>query len=183
MASLSERSLTTLRVKTRLTPLARMRPVSISLTASDLDREAALVALDHPEPDRGHRRADDEHVEEQPRADGMALDEHAANPLDVRRDRVRVAHQVDHYRVVARPRKLVEAVQDRSEEEPGQEEDADQVLDVAKEDRRGRDEPADPERQAEEGEEHRDREHHRDTHGGHEDQRGRNEHAEHDERR
>src|SRR5436190_8503491 len=146
IVSLSERSLTTLSVKTRLTPLARIRPVSISVSTSDLDREPTLVALDHPEPDRGHRRTDDEHVDEQRRAGDLALNEHAADPLDVRRDRVRIAHQVNDHRVVGRPRQLVEAVEDRGQEEPGQEEDADQVLDVAEEDRRGRDEPADPKR-------------------------------------
>src|SRR5262249_6633627 len=122
IVSLSERSLTTLSVKIRLTPRARIRPVSISLATSDLNREAALVALDHPEPDKGQQRANDEDVEELRRTYDVALDKHSADSLDVRRDRVEVTHHVNDHWVVGRIRELVEAVEDRRQEEPRQEE-------------------------------------------------------------
>ena len=55
----------------------------------------------------------------------MALDEHAADSLDVGGDRVEVTHQVNNHGVLGRFRKLVEAVEDRGQEEPRQEEHAD----------------------------------------------------------
>ena len=53
-------------------------------------------------------------------------------------------------RVVGRAGQLLEAVEDRRQEEPGQEQHAEEVLDVAEEDVGRREEPGEPEREAEE---------------------------------
>src|SRR4051812_49075975 len=164
IASFSERSLTTFSVKTRLAERARIRPCSIA-SISDLDREASFEALDYGESDRGDERAYDEDVDEKRRAGDVALHEHAANPFDVRRHGVPVAEQVDDHRMACRAGQRVEAVEDRRQEEPGQEKDRDEVLNVAEEDCRRRDEPADAERETEEGEEKWDRKQHRNPDG------------------
>src|SRR6476620_8157214 len=129
-AAFSERFGDSRIVKTRPSPRAWISPVAAAVRCviSELDRDAVFVALHHPEPEQRDNRADEEDVEQQRHSRDDVLKHDRPHALDVRRDRVAVAHQQDQPAVPAGGTELLEPVQDRRKEEPGQEHDREKVF-------------------------------------------------------
>src|SRR3954471_24375274 len=148
--SFSERLCERRIVKRRPTPRPWISPgaTAARLVTSKLDRDAVLVALHDPQAEQPHERTDDEDVEEQREAWHRRLQDDRANAFHVRRDRVPVAQQQDQPPVRLGRAELLQPVEHRPEEEPGQEDHAQQVLDVAVEDVRDREQPRQAEHQA-----------------------------------
>src|SRR4051812_29638436 len=180
MASFSERVGASVILNCRDTPRPTISPGATPVAASELDGNAVLVALHDPQPEQGQHRADDEDVQQQPRAWNRVLQQGGPKALDVRRDRVAVPHQVDQPGVALGRGELLEAVENGREEEPRQEHHREQVLDVAEEDVDDREQPREAQREADESRENRDRERDRACRPRHRDQAGRHEDREHD---
>ena len=106
---------------------------------SDFDRDPVV---DAPEHERAERERDDRrHAEVDASAERRRLAEEERRPdrLDRRRERVSPVDQVDEPGVRLGARHVLERIEDRRQEEPGQEQRRDDVLDVAEDRVRGRD--------------------------------------------
>src|SRR4051812_10396617 len=95
IASFSERVGASVILNRRATPRPTISPGTASIAASELDGNPVLVALHDPQPEQGQRGADHEDVQQQPRPRNRVLQQRRPKALDVGRDRVAVAHQVD----------------------------------------------------------------------------------------
>src|SRR4051795_5859438 len=85
--SLSERLCESRILNIRPSPRAWISPACTSIweLISELDCEAILVPLNHPEAEQRHERPDDEGIDEQRRAGHHVLEHHGADTFDVRR--------------------------------------------------------------------------------------------------
>src|SRR5439155_16405983 len=144
----------------RPSPRPRICPGATSVM-SELDRDAVLVPLHNREAEQRHERPYEEDVDEDRDARHRRLEDDGADALDIRGNRVAVAEQMDDRLMRCGRGKLVEPVEHRREEEPGQEHDGDQVLDVPEEDVRDREHPGQAQSEAEKRKKEGERERHR----------------------
>src|SRR4051794_38560867 len=94
IASFSERVGVSVILNSRPIPRPTISPRR-SVATSEFDGKTVLVALHHPEADEGESGSDDEDVDEQRRTWDRRLQKRCAEALDIRRDGVPVAQQVD----------------------------------------------------------------------------------------
>src|SRR5439155_9065384 len=127
---------------------------------SELDRDAVLVPLHNREAEQRRERPYEEDVDEDRDARHRRLEDDGADALDIRGNRVAVAQEMDDRLMRCGRRKLVEPVEHRREEEPGQEQHGDQMLDVPEEDVRNREHTDQAQGEAQEREEEREGERH-----------------------
>src|SRR3954463_14959459 len=161
IASFSERVGVSVILNRRPTPRPTISPGATAAAFSELDCKAVLEPLHDPEADECQRGADHEDVDEQRGSGDGRLQKRRPEALHVRSDWVAVPEQLDQPVMFPGRGQLLEAVQDRSQEEPRQEQHREQMLDVAEEDVHDREQPGEAERQADQRAEDGDREHHR----------------------
>ena len=96
---------------------------------STATRSSTRLKTNAPSASATHRR--DGEVDRVDRRGRLAEEERVAHGLDRRRQRVAVVDEVDEARVVLDARDALERVEHRRQEEPGQQQRGDEVLDVA----------------------------------------------------